>query len=59
MRIRLHEHGFDWDQIKVFRWAEFIRKNGVYRALRVNDLTIYVSPTGRITRVFRNGKELK
>jgi hypothetical protein len=50
--------GFVWGQVMVSRLCEITRKNGMYRVIRVNDLEIYVSPSGR-TRVFKNHVELK
>ena len=52
--------GFDWGPVKVERIAHFEpRKGREAFILRVNDLEIYVSKTGRSVRVFRDGKELK
>lgn len=51
------QYGFRWGHCEVERQATFQRSNGLYRVLRVNDLTIYISPKG-FTRVFRDGKEL-
>jgi hypothetical protein len=47
--------GFVWHQVDVEPLARFLRHNGWYCVLRVNDLNIYISPTGR-TRVFRTRK---
>lgn len=52
-----HEHGLTWEQVDVKLLAEVQRSNGTYRVLKVNNLDVYVSPTGQ-TRVFRNGREL-
>jgi len=52
------KYGFDWGQVTVQRVTNIERSNGIYRILRVNDLEIYISPTGR-TRVFRKGDELR
>lgn len=58
--------GFKWGQIEVARLASFVRREGkgATRILRVKteagkEIEIYVSPTGRSLRVFRDGKELK
>jgi hypothetical protein len=51
--------GFVWGPVEVTRLTRIERSNGKYHILRINDLEIYVSPTGRTTRVFRNGEELK
>ena len=51
--------GFVWGPVEVTRLTRIERSNGKYHILRVNDLEIYVSPSGRTTRVFRNGEELK
>ena len=58
-RAAAEQYGFVWGQVLVTRRTAVERRNGKYRVLQVNDLTIYVSPTGRLTRVFRGGKELK
>lgn len=47
-------YGFKWGQVTVERLASIQRSNGTYRIVRVNDIEVYVSPTGR-TRVFRKG----
>lgn len=55
------DYGFTWGPATVERCATFPARAAGKKThvLRVNDLTIYVSPTGR-TRVFRKGKgELK
>lgn len=54
---RATPYGFTWGHCEVERQATFQRTNGLYRVLKVNDLTVYISPKG-FTRVFRNGKEL-
>lgn len=56
-------HGFKWAQIEVERTTDFRRRGRTWRviSLLVNGerrLEIYVSPTGRRLRVFRDGKEL-
>lgn len=57
-------YGFRWGPLVVQRGAEFERQdNGPHRVLRLIPdsgprLDIYVSPTGRSVRVFRDGKEL-
>lgn len=52
--------GFEWGPVVVERLAHFRpRKNREAFILRVNDLEVYVSKTGRSVRVFRGGKELK
>lgn len=56
-------HGFTWGPMTVDRLAAVDRSGGRYRVLRVSTgfqaLDIYVSPTGRSVRVFRNNQELK
>ncbi len=56
---------FIWGPIAVEPLMAVPRRGGVYRALRVRHvnrtrgaLEIYVSPTGRSVRVFRDGVEL-
>lgn len=59
--MNARRYGFAWGQVYVTRLAEVKRRatdSEPYRVLSVNDLTIYVSPTGR-TRVFKKHKELK
>lgn len=51
--------GIVWGPVEVTRLTRIERANGIYHIIRVNDLEIYVSPTGRTTRVFRGGEELK
>lgn len=52
--------GFDWGPVEVERVAHFEpRKGREAFVVRVNDLDICVSKTGRSVRVFRDGKELK
>ncbi len=55
--------GFRWGPMRVRRLATFPRPNGECHALGVDagkvNLTIYVSPTGRSVRVYRDGKELR
>lgn len=65
------QYGFKWGPVAVERLAEFPRSGGQCKVMglyRVKGptradmeqvLEIYVSPTGRSVRVFRNGKELK
>jgi hypothetical protein len=56
-----NRYGFRWGPMSVVRAAMF----GQRRVLSIttdgtNDrLSVYVSPTGRSVRVFRNGKELR
>jgi len=50
------EYGFTWGPVTVQRTA--VMPQG-HHVLTVNGLDIYVSPTGRSVRVFRDGKELK
>lgn len=58
-------YGFRWGPLVVQRSAEINRQdNGPHRVLRlITDegagLDVYVSPTGRSVRVFRDGKELR
>ncbi len=58
-------YGFTWGPVSVERTAVFEHSNGPYRVLRVvapevgRSVEIYISPTGRSMRVFRNGVELK
>lgn len=56
-------YGFTWGPVTVNRLSTFPRKNGLCFVLEVETdtqtLNIYVSPTGKSVRVFRNGKELK
>lgn len=58
------EYGFRWGPVVVQRYAEFQRPKGeLCRVLGIESdaaptLHIYVSPTGRSVRVYRNGKEL-
>jgi hypothetical protein len=58
-RAQALRYGFAWGPVEVVRVTTIKRANGTYHILRVNDLEIYVSPTGRTTRVFRGGEELK
>ncbi len=58
LRARAMRYGWIWHNVEIERLAEITRHNGVYRCLRVNDLEICVSPSGR-TRVFKNGEELR
>lgn len=51
-----NQYGFTWGPVKVQRTA--VMPQG-HHVLTVNGLDIYVSPTGRSVRVFRDGKELK
>ena len=57
-------YGFRWGPIKVIRYAAFQRPKGeLCRVIGIESdaaptLHIYVSPTGRSVRVYRNGKEL-
>ncbi len=55
-------YGFTWGNVKVTRMAEITRPTGTCRVLSVSSdkvrLEIYVSPTGRSVRVYRNGTEL-
>ena len=58
------DFGFRWGPITVQRYAQLNDRNGPIRVLgiesdKASTLHIYVSPTGRSVRVFRNGKELK
>lgn len=47
--------GFRWNAAEIRR---LFSHNGMV-VLRVNDVEVYVSPKGKRTRVFRNGRELK
>ena len=53
------EYGFDWGNVKVERLME---REG-YKALRIqcngNEVTVYISPTGRRMRAFNKSKEMK
>jgi len=55
--------GFTWGPMSVERLATVDRQRGTYRILRVDtghvQLTVYVSPTGRSVRVFRETQELR
>jgi len=55
--------GFTWGPADVGPWATFPRDNGRYLVIRVRTpyrlVDIYVSPTGRTVRVFRDHTELK
>lgn len=56
-------YGFRWGPIVVARWASFDRGNGHTRVLGITSdrgpkVHVYVSPTGRSVRVYRDGKEL-
>ncbi len=56
--------GFQWGPVEVQRISAVERTNGCYRVLRVAAehgpaLDLYISPSGRSIRVFRNGVELK
>lgn len=56
-------YGFRWGPVVISRWASFQRPNGHCRVLGIRPdrgpaLEVYVSPTGRSVRVFRDGKEL-
>lgn len=59
----LTDYGFIWEGIEVERTTTIGLPQGDTRVLTVKvnktKLTIYVSPTGRSIRVFKNGKELK
>lgn len=54
--------GFTWGPVEVSRAAAIERNNGTYRVLHVatpaHTVAIYVSPTGRSVRVFRDHKEM-
>ncbi len=56
-------YGFTWGPMRVQRITAIDRSNGTYRVLGVHcggrPLEIYVSPTGRSVRVFRDGRELR
>lgn len=62
---RLTQHGFTWGPMLVERWASFPRSSrGKTRVIGIRTpgghvLNVYVSPTGRSVRVFRDGKELQ
>jgi hypothetical protein len=58
-RARALQFGWVWGPVEIVRLSIIKRSNGTYHILCVNDLEIYVSPTGRTTRVFRGRKELK
>lgn len=57
-----NRYGFRWGPMSVVRAATFA---GDRRVLSITTdgsddrLSVYVSPTGRSVRVFRNGKELR
>lgn len=61
----LTQYGFTWGPIEVERMTafEFRAGRGVSRSLKVatpyGAVNVYVSPTGRSIRVFRDGKELR
>lgn len=66
MNDELTQYGFTWGPMEVTRITSFSRgKNrGTSRILELNTdagrkLQIYVSPTGRSVRVWRDGEELK
>lgn len=56
--------GFRWGPLVVQRAASMVRATGECRVLRLIPdhgprLDVYVSPTGRSVRVFRDGQELR
>jgi hypothetical protein len=53
--------GFRWGSVTVERIASVERRPGEGKShiVHVNDVHIYISPTGRSVRVFRRGVELK
>jgi len=62
----MSDYGFKWEQVEVERLASILRKStdiNSDKIIRVRtkyrDLEIYVSPTGRSVRVWRDHKELK
>lgn len=63
MTFKLTDFGFRWGQIEVTRMSSVARHNGVYRCVQVKTdhsaVDIYVSPTGRSIRIFKNGKEIR
>jgi len=61
----LSDYGFEWEQVEVERLASILRKptdahsDKVIRVrTKYRNLEIYVSPTGRSVRVWRDHKEL-
>lgn len=62
----LTDYGFDWDQVNVERLASIKRKASdphsdkiIRIRTKYRTLEIYVSPTGRSVRVWRDHKEIK
>lgn len=57
------EYGLQWGPVTVQRAATFERSNGTYRVLEISTsarrVSVYISPTGRSVRVFRDGQELR
>jgi hypothetical protein len=53
------DYGFIWEQLEVQRLAEIKGTKVVAIDAKSNRVTVYVSPTGRSVRVFKNGKEMK
>lgn len=55
--------GFSWGPITITPHAVIDRGRGTYRVLRLTsgpvELHIYISPTGRSVRIFRDGRELR
>jgi len=56
------DYGFQWGPATVERASLIRRQGGMYRVLQITAgghlLNIYISPTGRSLRVFKDGKEL-
>ncbi len=51
-------HGFMWCDVEVMRVAEIDGRH-VIAIIGGHEVNVYVSPTGRSMRVFRDGRELK
>lgn len=55
-------YGFQWGPATVERLAAIDRSGRVSRVLQIaagrHQLTVYISPTGRSLRVFKDGREL-
>lgn len=57
------QYGFRWGPVRIIRYAIFDRPTGLCRVIGIDSdkaprIQIYVSPTGRSVRVYRDGKEL-
>jgi hypothetical protein len=54
------DFGFDWGDVAVVRTAEFKGMKCLTISCNGNEVSVYVSPTGRSIRVFdRKSRELK